>query len=326
MPLSLPTRHPPDITQMVEAKDTRGLIRLLSHPDFDTQWKAAAALGTLGEPALDDLIGELDHYDVRVRLGIIEALGDIRDPRAVEPLSLILEEDASIEVRWAIALALGNIGDVRAIPSLVTTLGDPDKYMRFGAAIALEMLRWEPADGDERALMLIAKQDWPAVQRLGPSAVKSLASFIEDGDPAVREAVVDLLGSIGDPRGREVCVLALPLALRDPESEVRWKATLASPRCGIPMMHLPMGLARRTRSGKSPSAAALLNLFFVGMGYDYLDLWYGSVIFQLNLMIVTLASLVWGPLIPYLASYSVSSLVAAQTWHSVNRMQEGEGD
>ena len=47
-------RHPP----MKEAKDTRGLIRLLSHPDFDTRWKAAEALGTLGKPALDDLLRE----------------------------------------------------------------------------------------------------------------------------------------------------------------------------------------------------------------------------------------------------------------------------
>ena len=314
-------RAQPDVPALKEAGDIKGLIGLLSHPDFDTQWKAAEALAALGERATLQLLLEIDHHDPAVRLGIIEALGDIRDPLAVGPLSRVLEEDASIEVRWATALALGNIGDGRAIPSLVAALGDPDKYVRIGAAIALERIGWEPGNEDERALFLIAKQDWPAVQRLGPPAVSSLESFMKDGDPSVREAVVDLLGSIGDPRAGEVCALAL----QDPEGEVRWKATLAFPRCGIPVMHLPMGLARRSKPGNSPFAAALINLFFLGLGYDYLERWYGILIFQLDVMIITLASLVWGPLLPYLASFSVSSLVAVQTWYSASRMREEEG-
>jgi hypothetical protein len=38
MPLPFLIRRPPDITSLQEAKDTRGLIRLLTHPDPDTQW------------------------------------------------------------------------------------------------------------------------------------------------------------------------------------------------------------------------------------------------------------------------------------------------
>ena len=311
-------RAEPDIPSMKEAKDTQGLIRLLSHPDLDTQWKAAQALGTLGGPALDDLIRELDHHDVSVRLGIIEALGEIGDAGAAPPLQGILPVDPSSEIRWAAALALGNLGGTGTIPSLMKALGDPDKYVRFGAATALERLAWEPGSDDEKALLLIARQEWPSLLSLGARATHPLLQATRDRDPAIRARAVDTLGELGDARGAEAC----DLVLRDPDSEVRWRATLAFPRCGIPLMHLPMGLVRRPRIGKSPFIAALLNLFFLGLGYSYLDRWYGLVIFQVNLTAIVLASLVWGPLLPYLASYSLSAVFAVQTWFSARGVAE----
>jgi hypothetical protein len=322
MHLSPLIRRAPDIPAMKEAKDTRGLIRLLSHSDFNTQWKAAAALGTLGEPALDDLIRELDHHDTRVRLGIIEALGDIGDPRAATPLQEILASDPGTEIRWAAALALGNLGGTGAIPSLVKALGYPDKFVRFGAATALRRLAWEPASEEDRALSLIALQEWGSLPSLGARATPPLLQAIRDRDPAIRARAVAALGELGDARGAEAC----ELVLRDPDSEVRWTATLAFPKCGIPLMHLPMGLVRRPRTGKSPFIAALLNLFFLGLGYTYLDMWEGLVIFQVNFTAIVLASLVWGPLLPYLASYSLSAVFAVQTWFSARGIaEEGMG-
>jgi HEAT repeat protein len=318
MPLPFLIRRPPDINSFVEAGDTRGLIRLLSHPDPDTQWRAAEALGALGGPALDDLIRELGHHDTRVRLGIIEALGDIGDPRAAPALQGILSGDPGSEIRWATALALGNLGDTGAIPPLVKALGDPDKYVRFGAALALDRLAWDPGTDEEKALLLIAKQEWPSLPSLGAGATHPLLQATRDRDPGIRARAVDTLGELGDARGAEAC----DHALRDPDGGVRWRATLAFPRCGIPLMHLPMGLVRRPRIGKSPFIAALLNLFFLGLGYSYLDRWYGLVIFQVNLTAIVLASLVWGPLIPYLASYSLSTVFAVQTWFSARGIAE----
>ncbi|HUK93122.1 MAG TPA: HEAT repeat domain-containing protein, partial [Methanomicrobiales archaeon] len=308
-----------DIPSMKDAGDIQGLLRLLSHPDPDTRWKAAEALGSLGEQALEDLLGEVDHHDPEVRLGVIEALGEIGDPRAVRPLLAILAGDPDGEIRWATALALGNLGGTHAIPGLVNALGDPDKYVRFGAAVALETLAWEPDSEEDRARSLIAKQEWSSLPFLGTPATLPLAEAARDRDPAIRARAVETLGEIGDPRGAGAC----GLVLRDPDSGVRWRATLASPGCGIPPMHLPLGLARRPRTGKSASIAALLNLFFLGLGYSYLDRWYGLVIFQLNLTAVVLASLVVGPLLPSLASYSLSAAFAVQTWFSARRMAEG---
>jgi hypothetical protein len=320
MPLPLLIRPPPDIASMVETKDTRGLIRLLTHPDLDTQWMAAAALGTLGRPAVGDLLRGLDHHDARVRLGIIEAIGEIGDPLAVPPLLGILAGDTSGEIRWAAALALGNLGGTGTIPSLVKALGDPDKYVRFGAALALEKLTWEPGTDEERALSLIARQEWPSLLPLGSQAVGPLLRATRDQDPAIRARAVEILGEIGGPGAGEACD---PI-LRDPDGEVRWKATLAFPKCGIPLMHLPMGLARRPRPGKSPVVAAFLNLLFLGLGYNYLDRWYGFLLFQLNLTAIVLASLIWGPLLPYAVSYTLSAPIAVQTWYLARGMQEQE--
>ena len=305
---------------MKEEGDTRGLIRLLSHPGFDIQWRAAEALGALGGPALDVLIRKLGHHDTRVRLGIIEALGDIGDPRAAPALQGILAGDPGSEIRWAAALALGTMRDAGAIPHLVMALSDPDKYVRFGAATALGRLGWEPGSDEERALLLIAGQDWPFILPLGSRAVGPLLAATRDRDPAIRARAVGILGEIGGPGAGEACD---PI-LRDPDDEVRWRATLAFPRCGIPLMHLPMGLARRPRQGKSPVIAAFLNLVFLGLGYNYLGRWYGFLLFQLNLTAIVLASLVWGPLLPYAVSYTFSAPFAIQTWYLAQGMQEGE--
>jgi HEAT repeat protein len=314
-PLPLLRPAPPDIPTLRESGDIDGLIRLLSHPDQGVQEQAARALATLGEKATRYLTLELDHVDPGARLGIVEALGEIGDPTAVPSLVRALSLEKSGEVRWAIALALGNAGDPAAIPPLVQALRDPDKYVRFGTAMALGKLGWEPS-GEDRALLLIARQEWDSLPALGAWALQPLLWATRDPDPSIRARAVDLLGALGDARGADAC----DLVLRDPDSEVRWRAVLAFPRCGIPLMHLPLGLVRRQRTWKSPAVAALLNLFFLGLGYSYLERWYGLVIFQVNMTLVVLASLVVGPSYPYLASYAVSALFAVQTWFLANRL------
>lgn len=62
-------------------------IRLLSDDDEVSRWKAAEALGRIGDPrAVEELIGTLWDDDARVRLKAAWALGRIGDPRASAPL------------------------------------------------------------------------------------------------------------------------------------------------------------------------------------------------------------------------------------------------
>ena len=84
------------------------------------------------------------------RRGAAEALGNIGDARAVEPLIKALGEDKS-EVRWPAAGALGKIGDKRAVDPLIEELGDDDESVNSSAAEALGEI------GDARAVEPLIK-------------------------------------------------------------------------------------------------------------------------------------------------------------------------
>jgi HEAT repeat protein len=107
----------PDINSLKERKDFRGLIRALKHRDPQVQFDASAALSDLGSEGVTHLIDGLTSRSRDTRLGIIEALGEIKDRSAVDPLIRLLK-DRDIEIRWEAALALGEIGDTRAVQPL----------------------------------------------------------------------------------------------------------------------------------------------------------------------------------------------------------------
>jgi HEAT repeat protein len=84
--------------------DTRlaHFIHLLSDDDDVSRWKAAEALGRMGDPAaVEDLISTLWDDDARVRLKAAWALGQIGDRRAYAPLQRLY--------RMENESALGNI-------------------------------------------------------------------------------------------------------------------------------------------------------------------------------------------------------------------------
>lgn len=254
----------PEIDALFRERDVDGLIRALRFPDFDIQWRASAALGSLGPEAVDRLIPLLDHRDVNVRLGIIEALAQIREGRAVPPMIRLLD-DESAEVRWAAALALGEMGDPIAIDPLVLMLMDPDRYARYGAAKSLERLGWRPSNTAEQVCDAIARQEWERIPPLGQEAIDPLIPFMKDRDAEVRRRAAELLGEVGGDRAGEYC----RLMLADPSPRVRWSAVLSGLSCGLSHLQLPLGLGRRKRGEKNSLVAAFLNFVFPGMGYQY---------------------------------------------------------
>lgn len=269
-------RTTPDIGYLKERKDIRQLTRLLQYPDFTVQWKAAEALGTLGPEAIDHLLHALLEHDLPGKLGAIEALAEIRDPQAVTPLINMLKYDPSIEVQWASAIALGELGDPTAVDPLRDALMSTDKYVRYGAAIALRRLGWNPETADDNACLLIALQDWKAIAALGGDATTPLSRMVADPDHEVRYHAIDLLEHLNTSLPQQVC----SRMLRDTDGKVRWKAVLASKRCQVPAHYLPWALSKRTHVRRSPEAAALLNFLFLGLGYNYLGKWWGFLVFQ----------------------------------------------
>jgi hypothetical protein len=268
----------PDIELIRQQKNIPALIQALRYDDFEVQTGAAEALGTLGADGIDELILSLKTRDKNVKLGIIEALTVLRDPRSVPSLIPLLT-DASNEVRWEAAIALGEINDPGAIPPLRQALRDSDKYVRYGAASALRNMGWKPASAEEEAFVHVGLQEWQVVQEIGEPAIPALSLVLRDRDSSVRMQAIDILGSIGDERAIPVLIRSLA----DENPDVRWKAVLASPKCGVSMIHLPRGLSRRPRTRKNPLIAGFLNFMLPGLGYGYLGKWWGVMIFQIDI-------------------------------------------
>jgi HEAT repeat protein len=102
------------------------LLPRLSDDDLSVRWKAAWALGHLGDGrAVDPLIAALDFSrpfvvgedEFTLNMVAAWALGRLQDPRAVGPLVTALTNECSDFV-WIAAWSLGEIGDTRAVGPL----------------------------------------------------------------------------------------------------------------------------------------------------------------------------------------------------------------
>ena len=310
------------VQQILNSGTSTDLISLLGYPDQDIQRKSADRLAGIGGPAVSLLIDALKHRKMAVRLGAVEALGVIRSRQAVNPLARLLGNDKSNEVRWAAAISLAFIGDEAAIAPLVTALRDPDKYVRSGAAAALDMLAWAPGTTPVQAYYYIAKQEWEKIPLLGEPANAPLLWALKDRDPRVRAAAVDTLGELHTPAARGAC----SIALGDPDPFVRKRAALSFPKCGVPLTILPMGLSRRPKTKPSPYIAALLNLMFLGIGYNYLGYWFGFLLFQvfitINLMTIAITGSPLPLLVVPLMSVPYSVLFALHAWYLANKIPD----
>jgi len=317
MMVSLFFQKKPDVDTLRHKKDIPALIQALRYNDFEVQTSAAQALGTLGTEGINELILALRDRDRDVRLGIIEALSVIRDQLAVPPLIELLN-DKSSEVRWETAIALGEIGGPDAPSPLKNALRDPDKYVRYGAASALSRIGWNPVSDEERAFYFVGMQEWQAVKDCGPAAISALSLVLHDQDSSVRIQAIEILGSIGDKKA----IPALIQSLRDENADVRWKTVLASPKCGISVLHLPRGLSRRPRMRKNPLIAGFLNFMLPGLGYGYLGKWWGIMIFQIDVTATVWLFRYQGEVSSYGLLFPVYLVLAFHAWYIAQKMPD----
>jgi len=123
-----------------------------SRSQYDTDYRRAVCdtLVSLGAVSVDPLIKALSDrsnggYSDLLRTCALaaEALGEIGDKRAFQPLcSLLKDEDP--KVRWKVVVALGELNDKRGIDPLIGALKDFDSLVREDAAKALDKLGWKP--------------------------------------------------------------------------------------------------------------------------------------------------------------------------------------
>jgi len=184
------------------------IMALKDDPDSDVRKSAAAALGAAKDPrAVEPLIVALKAPDAlrirdsgvgmrefkdpaslpkdadwKVRKNAAEALGALKDHRAVEPLIAALE-DWNSGVRDSAAGALKGIG-APAVEPLIAALRDPNAWLRLGAARVL---------GERRE----------------PRVVNALLNASGNRDPAVLAGAYQLFINRGKPGSENALIQAL---------------------------------------------------------------------------------------------------------------------
>jgi HEAT repeat protein len=213
------------------------LVSQLRDPGWVESQSAAKQLVALGEAAVPTLIGELTYPTSDVRRRAAQALGQIGDKRAVEPLLHVLAQDQDGVVRWVAALALGELAEESAIPALVNALTDEDWNAASAAGKALVRIG-KPAVGPliERLLdpdYRVRRHAAQALSEIADSrATQPLIAALEDEDSWVRFSAAEGLGAIG--AGDNSVVDTLIRLLGDEDSEVRGVAVVALGKLGNP--------------------------------------------------------------------------------------------
>ena len=113
---------PPDIKKLKEKKNVKGLIKALNYKKEEKVRRGAAeALGQLGDPrAVEPLIKALGDFDGSVCESAAKALGELGDDRAVDPLLKVLGDSVDGFVcRRSAAEALRKLGDPRSVEQLL---------------------------------------------------------------------------------------------------------------------------------------------------------------------------------------------------------------
>jgi HEAT repeat protein/S1-C subfamily serine protease len=172
-----------------------------------------------------------------IKLVVIDALGQIGDTRAVEPLLKAMES----EDRWirrAAAAALEKMNDERVIKPLMWHLledNEEDTEVRRSAAKALARMRpLEAIESLAQALkdssLGVRLEAGYALGRIGEPAIDVLIEARHDADSRVRDSAVAALGNIGGRRARSQ--LTSILEDENEESTVKLTAIQALSKIG----------------------------------------------------------------------------------------------
>jgi HEAT repeat protein len=115
----------------------------LANPDPRVRLESVRALGKLGgEDAEMLLVGMLNDQDPEVRAAACRSVGALKVEKALKPLLQLLEEDEDEDVRVGALQALGQIGDPGAVPviekrALGGLFSRPGRDVRIAAYRAL---------------------------------------------------------------------------------------------------------------------------------------------------------------------------------------------
>ena len=169
------------------------LIPALDDPDPNVSAAAAENLGKIADPrAVPPLVQALAKTDVWLRYTILEALGRIGKPVPIEVITPLAGENL---LKKAVFDCLGAIGEADAVPTLIEGLKGKVRNAREAAAHALIKVRERlPAD------LAACSMDARLRELAGTPFVDGLLISMETSDRGLKEALVRILGLIGDER------------------------------------------------------------------------------------------------------------------------------
>ncbi|MGQ0590140.1 MAG: HEAT repeat domain-containing protein [Sphingosinicella sp.] len=199
-----------------EAGVREALLADLSAPEATRRKRAIDVLAALRSPGLSELfVKALGDPDPSVRCEAADALGELADRAAVDPLLAVLTSDADISVREAAARALGAIGDPRVADALLAAeigvgylCGALYNFPHSGLIEPLviklmhadAMPSWDEGATRNTIAFLLSRidPDWQKTKE-ARAAVPALTAGLQSDDPELRQSAARLLRAIADP-------------------------------------------------------------------------------------------------------------------------------
>jgi HEAT repeat protein len=236
---------------------------------------AVTALGTIGEPALEPLIGALKHEDARVRQGAAVAMGlvlpavqntEIR-ARAAEALIRVLNDPLPDMRRYADAalLTIPEAGVAAAI-----SVWQDDAKRAPGAALQDSEISGRTV---ERLLRVMADREETrsfgamALGKIGEGAFEPLLAGLQDDDDRVRTAAAlamqQVLPGVRDPARRARAVEPLIAVLKEDDKTSISYAPHILAEIGEPALE-PLLRSVLEQGGRSFAAAAVRQMIGTG--------------------------------------------------------------
>jgi HEAT repeat protein len=171
------------------------------------RWAGFALKAAGDDAAVGPLIAALNDSSWLVRISMIQALGEIGDPRAVEAVSRRLDNSGDENERNDAADCLGAIGDLASIESLFRASGHEKYSVRAHACAALSSI------GGAGALERVAGAARDDTGYVRVYATRGLVRFgIEHAGEALRVALEDELWEVQSAAARSLADLKLPAA------------------------------------------------------------------------------------------------------------------
>lgn len=241
------------------------LIKALDHYDPAVRSGAARVIARLKvHEAGDALIKAVNDSQADVRYAAMRGLGAIREPRAVAALTEQFAFYKKGEGAWSALDALAQIGAASSVPLFKERLQDRDPYIRraateglgrAGDAASIDVFEKNITADDAPMVRLatafalqklgrnyaarlidlmnstkVLAQGQEYLIELGPPVAPSLLPRLQEPDPDIREAMVDVLGVIGN----ESTLPALEAATKDGDASVASAAKRAIARIQAP--------------------------------------------------------------------------------------------